>query len=84
MRAGTATEQTTTWHGRPANEAVAALATRMSGLTDEEAAEPLEKHGANRLPAPPKRSPILRFLAHFHNVLIYVLIDSEDLSIEPG
>ncbi|NBB82700.1 MAG: HAD-IC family P-type ATPase, partial [Alphaproteobacteria bacterium] len=36
----------------------------------------LAAHGPNRLPEPPPRHPVLRFLAHFHNVLIYVLIAS--------
>lgn len=31
-------------------------------------------HGPNMLPAPPQPHPIWRFLAHFNNVLIYVLI----------
>ncbi len=31
-------------------------------------------HGLNRLPAPPKRSPLVRFVAQFNNVLIYVLL----------
>lgn len=44
------------------------------GLSDAEAASRLEKFGPNRLPAPKGRHPALRFLAHFHNVLIYVLI----------
>ncbi len=47
-----------------------------SGLTAAEAARRLAEHGLNRLPEPPRRSAILRFLAHFHNVLIYVLIAS--------
>lgn len=45
-------------------------------MSDTDAAARFEAHGPNRLPAPPKRSAILRFLAHFHNVLIYVLIGS--------
>jgi len=46
----------------------------VSGLTDAEAARRLESYGPNRLPAPRGRHPALRFLAHFHNVLIYVLM----------
>lgn len=51
-----------------------ALATTETGLSPKEAAQRLVEHGPNRLPAPPRRSPLLRFFAHFHNVLIYVLI----------
>ena len=44
------------------------------GLTSSEAVERLAKHGPNRLPEVRTRGALRRFLAHFHNVLIYVLI----------
>jgi len=44
------------------------------GLSEAEAAARIEKFGPNRLPPTNGRHPALRFLAHFHNVLIYVLI----------
>ncbi len=50
------------------------MKTTASGLSSAEAASRLEQYGPNRPPAPPRRSTILRFLAHFHNILIYVLI----------
>tara|TARA_R110002167_G_scaffold36892_1_gene116248 strand:+ start:4873 stop:7593 length:2721 start_codon:yes stop_codon:yes gene_type:complete len=79
-----ATEQATTWHSRSGKEAVTALDTRATGLSDAESAARLEKHGPNRLPTPPKRSPILRFLMHFHNVLIYVLIGAAVITASLG
>ena len=63
-------------HAMPAATALENLASRTGGLDAEEAGRHLAKHGPNRLPEPPKRSPVLRFLSHFHNVLIYVLIAS--------
>ena len=51
-----------------------ALHTRAEGLNAEEAAQRLVQHGPNRLPQAPRKHPLLRFLAHFHNVLIYVLL----------
>jgi magnesium-transporting ATPase (P-type) len=48
----------------------------VSGLSQEEAKARLESCGANRLPEPPKRSVLIRFGLHFHNILIYVLISS--------
>ena len=36
--------------------------------------DPLDTHGPNRLPEAKPRSPLLRFLAQFHNLLIYVLL----------
>lgn len=44
------------------------------GLSAEEAAKRLEKHGPNALPEAPKRPAWKRLLMQFHNVLIYVLI----------
>lgn len=50
--------------------------TGASGLSTIEAGERLRRHGPNRLPSTPKRHPLLRFLAQFRNVLIYVLLAS--------
>jgi magnesium-transporting ATPase (P-type) len=54
--------------------ALNALDASTTGLSQDEAELRLRKFGANRLPDAPRRSPLLRFLAHFHNVLIYVLL----------
>ena len=50
------------------------MKTTANGLSQTEAATRLETHGPNRLPEAAKRSALLRFLLHFHNVLIYVLL----------
>ncbi|MCC8147094.1 MAG: HAD-IC family P-type ATPase [Bacteroidales bacterium] len=44
------------------------------GLSKETARERLEKYGENKLPERKKQSPILRFLKHFNDILIYVLL----------
>jgi magnesium-transporting ATPase (P-type) len=62
------------YHALTAAEALAATEAGPAGLSGAEAAERLARHGPNRLPEPPARSPVLRFLAQFHNVLIYVLL----------
>lgn len=67
---------TKAWHARSAREAIGALGGHEGGLNDTEARNRLLRHGPNHLPAPPERSPILRFLSHFNHVLIYVLIAS--------
>ncbi|MEM6421181.1 MAG: cation-transporting P-type ATPase [Pseudomonadota bacterium] len=59
-----------------ADDALRALGVNETGLSSAEAATRLATHGANRLPEPAKRSALRRFLAHFHNLLIYVLIAS--------
>jgi magnesium-transporting ATPase (P-type) len=58
----------------PLETALAAVDGHATGLSTAEAALRLGRYGANRLPEPPRRSAILRFLSHFHNVLIYVLL----------
>jgi len=52
------------------------LGADVGGLSSVEASRRIAEHGRNRLPDLPRRSPLLRFLSHFHNVLIYVLIAS--------
>ena len=61
-------------HHLTAAEALATLETSAEGLTSAEAAVRLARHGANRLPEVRARSSLLRFLAQFNNVLIYVLL----------
>jgi calcium-translocating P-type ATPase len=61
-------------HAKPATECLAVLDTTPMGLASTEAARRLEQHGPNRLPEQRGRGPILRFLVHFNNVLIYVLL----------
>ncbi len=63
-------------HAVSKETALQSLDAAETGLTSAEAARRLAEYGPNRLPEPPKRSTIVRFLTHFHNVLIYVLIAS--------
>jgi len=72
----TENSENTGFHALSAQDVLRALAAETSGLSAEEAAHRLAKHGPNRLPETPRRSWILRLLSHFHNVLIYVLIVS--------
>ena len=71
-------------HAMPAEAALAAVEADSNGLSEAEAARRLERFGPNRLPEPPRRSPALRFLAHFHNVLIYVLLASAAITAALG
>ncbi len=61
-------------HARSVADCMAALSATPEGLTDAEAARRRAHHGPNRLPEPATRGALLRFLAQFHNVLIYVLL----------
>ena len=64
------------YHGQSTADVLAALSAERTGLTSDEAARRLAEHGPNQLPEAPRRSPVLRFLSQFHNVLIYVLLGS--------
>ncbi|WP_425607942.1 HAD-IC family P-type ATPase [Marinobacter albus] len=62
------------WHALPRQEVLTAFGATRSGLSAEEVVRRLQRHGANRLPEPPRPGRISRFLRQFHNVLIYVLL----------
>ena len=62
------------WHALPATDVLSRQDSSPTGLTDEQALERLAQFGPNRLEPPKRRGPVLRFLAHFHDVLIYVLL----------
>ena len=62
------------WHTLQIQEVLDTLDIDGEGLSDSEAHRRLAIHGENRLPAAPRRSWLIRLLAQFHNVLIYVLL----------
>ncbi len=62
------------WHNQPSEDTLAALDATLDGLSEDDAKQRLQTFGPNKLPEPAQRSILLRFLAHFHNILIYVLI----------
>ena len=62
------------WHSLEASVVLEKQASSTSGLSPDEADRRLAQYGPNRLPESKSRSPLLRFLAQFHNLLIYVLI----------
>lgn len=74
----------TNFHAIPVDHALDALSTGREGLTSNEAGRRLAEHGANRLPAPPQRSALVRFLLHFHNILIYVLLAAAAITATLG
>ena len=68
------TDRQIRWHALDADQALDQLASSAQGLTVQQATERLEQYGLNALPIAPRRPAILRFLAQFHNLFIYVLI----------
>lgn len=61
-------------HARSAAACLTELHVTPNGLSGHEAARRLAEYGANRLPEAQARGSLRRFLAQFHNVLIYVLM----------
>jgi magnesium-transporting ATPase (P-type) len=62
------------WHTLDAAESLSILGSGDKGLSSEEAAARLARHGPNRLSPAKKRGPLERFALQFRNVLIYVLL----------
>ena len=68
------------WHNQASDETLAALGTTLDGLSEDEAARRLQTFGPNKLPERAQRHIVLRFLSHFHNILIYVLIGAASIT----
>jgi magnesium-transporting ATPase (P-type) len=62
------------WHSFTVDAVIQTLNTHRRGLSGGEAAARLATYGPNELPEPPRRHPILRFLAQFNSALIYFLL----------
>jgi len=62
------------WHNKSPEETLSALKTTSSGLNEAEVKQRLADVGLNKLPEPKRKNIFLRFLSHFHNILIYVLL----------
>ncbi|WP_338534404.1 cation-transporting P-type ATPase [Leclercia adecarboxylata] len=65
-------------------QTLAAQRSAMAGLSRAEVQSRLEQHGPNALPAKKARPAWLRFLAHFNDVLIYVLLAAAVLTAIMG
>ncbi|SPH18119.1 putative cation-transporting ATPase F [Defluviimonas aquaemixtae] len=63
-------------HAIEVEECLAHLTSSREGLTSHEAARRLAIDGPNTLAAQSGRPAVLRFMLHFHNALIYVLLAS--------
>ena len=73
------TTVSTTWgaqrpHAMSAEDVLSSLDSTLDGLSSQEAAQRLSEVGPNRLPDAPKQSALRRFLGHFDDILIYILL----------
>jgi magnesium-transporting ATPase (P-type) len=62
------------WHSLPVTDVLSGLEADPRGLSRAEAERRRARYGANRLPAPPRRSALKRLLSQCNNVLIWVLL----------
>ncbi|VEG92150.1 cation-transporting P-type ATPase [Legionella spiritensis] len=62
------------WHAQPVDKILPWLETDINGLNQEEVTKRQARLGLNHLPEKAKESIIVRFLRHFNNILIYVLL----------
>ncbi len=62
------------WHNISVEAVFSSLQSRNDGLSEAEVQKRLKSYGFNRLPESKRRSVWVRFLLHFHNILIYVLL----------
>ncbi|MBV9117294.1 MAG: HAD-IC family P-type ATPase, partial [Acetobacteraceae bacterium] len=73
--AQTADSDPAPWHAMPAEEVERRLRVDPTrGLDAAEASERLKTNGPNRLPRGKKTGPLMRLLAQFNNILVYVLL----------
>lgn len=71
-------------HAMPATAVLKAYGATPEGLSSAEAARRLTDHGPNQMPEPARRHVVVRFLAHIHNVLIYVLLAAAAVTASLG
>ncbi len=62
------------WYALDTKTVLKELNVSENGLDSEEAKKRLSEYGENKLPEQKQKNPIIKFLLHFHNVLIYILI----------
>jgi Ca2+-transporting ATPase len=73
------------WHARTAEAVAAAMAvTPAAGLSEDEAARRLVRHGPNALPEGKQRGPLRIFLSQFSDVMILVLLAAAAISMALG
>ena len=71
-------------HAESREDCLRTLDTPTEGLAPDEAARRRAEYGPNLLPQPSQRPAIIRFLLHFHNVLMYVLIGGATVTAALG
>ena len=68
------------WHAITVDAVRRRASSGHDGLSPAKHARRLAEVGLNRLPQPASRGPLIRFLAQFHIVFIYVLLAAATLA----
>ncbi|AGY91588.1 hypothetical protein SPICUR_02925 [Spiribacter curvatus] len=72
------------WHARSVETTVDQLDTDRDGLDETQAAQRLERYGANRQRPPAHRSAFERLISQFRNLLIYLLLAAAGITAALG
>lgn len=64
------------WHNKTSEQTLLELEATYLGLSENDAHQRLMTFGPNKLPEPSRPNVLLRFLHHFNNILIYVLLSA--------
>ncbi|ADH98714.1 cation-transporting P-type ATPase [Salisediminibacterium selenitireducens] len=68
-------DNTKNWHSMSVEDTSEAFEVdRSEGLSDEQAETNLEQYGANKLPEKEEESKFIKFLKHFNDILIFILL----------
>lgn len=71
-------------HAQTSEECLSSLGAPATGLSADDAKQRLTEYGPNHLPEEPRRPALVRFLLHFHNVLMYVLLGAAAVTAALG
>ena len=72
------------WHEYSVDTTFNILNTTLHGLSQSDATARLKKYGLNRLPEASRQNAFIRFILHFHNILIYVLLICAGITVLLG
>jgi magnesium-transporting ATPase (P-type) len=72
------------YYQQTVDETLSNIHSTLEGLSGTEASARLQQHGENALPQKKGKPAWLRFLAHFNDVLIYVLLVAALLKLFMG
>ena len=72
------------WHAQPVDAVLTALEATAAGLSSDEAARRQARYGPNRLPPPPRASPVRILLDQFRSVVVLLLIAATTVSLLLG